>query len=49
MLLNGSPMPSVCGDVVLSVEKTVKWSYRALVDDTYRILRTAHAVVKCAP
>ncbi|CQA10150.1 antimicrobial peptide system protein%2C SdpA family [Mycobacteroides abscessus] len=31
-LVNNSPVATVCGDVIFTVESTVKWSYRSLVD-----------------
>ncbi|WP_372587230.1 hypothetical protein [Mycobacteroides abscessus] len=46
-LVNNSPVATVCGDVIFTVESTVKWSYRSLVDYDHRITRAAHSIVSC--
>lgn len=46
-LVNKSPVATICGDVIFTVESTVKWSYRTLVDYDHRITKAAHAVVSC--
>jgi antimicrobial peptide system SdpA family protein len=46
-LRNISPTPTICGNVILTIEKIVKWAYRDSVDGSYVILRTAHADVSC--
>jgi len=44
---NNSPVPTVCGGVILTVEKPRPWSYRNLVGDRYRIQRSAHIEARC--
>lgn len=46
-LVNKSPVATICGDVIFTVESTVKWSYRTLVAYDHRITKAAHAVVSC--
>ena len=47
LLHNTSPIPTVCGDVALSIESTTKWAYRRLADTGYRIDRIAATVIDC--
>lgn len=47
-LHNDSPLPTLCGDVVLSIESTTKWAYRHLADTRYSIERIAAADIDCA-
>jgi len=47
LLRNTSPVPTVCGQVALSVESTTKWAYRRLTDDRYTIGRVAAADIDC--
>lgn len=49
LLHNTSPIPTVCGGVALSVERTTKWAYRRLTDSRYTIERLAAATVDCLP
>jgi antimicrobial peptide system SdpA family protein len=44
---NSSPVPTVCGTVVLSVERTTKWAYRHLTDTRHAIEHAAAADVTC--
>jgi antimicrobial peptide system SdpA family protein len=47
LLHNDSPVPTVCGRVVFTVESTTKWAYRRLAEDRYVIERIAPASVDC--
>ena len=47
LLRNDSPVPTVCGQVVFTVETTTKWAYRRLAQDRYVIVRIAPASVDC--
>jgi antimicrobial peptide system SdpA family protein len=47
LLRNDSPVPTVCGQVVFTVETTTKWAYRRLAEDRYVIARIAPASVDC--
>lgn len=47
LLRNNSPVPTVCGDVALTAEKTTKWAYRRLSETRYAIDRIAFASVDC--
>jgi antimicrobial peptide system SdpA family protein len=47
-LHNTSPVPTVCGQVVLTVESTTKWAYRRLTETRYIIERLAAASVDCS-
>lgn len=44
---NTSPVPTVCGDVVLADEVPVPWSYRQLVDYDHKVLQTVHLSIGC--
>lgn len=44
---NNSPIPTMCGDLVFTTEKTVKWSFRDLVPTTYHVTRTIHVTAEC--
>jgi antimicrobial peptide system SdpA family protein len=46
-LRNTSPVPTVCGQVVLAAERTTKWAYRRLTDTRYVIERIASASIDC--
>jgi len=46
-LSNNSPVPTVCGAVVLTVERTTKWAYRRLTDTRYAIEHLTAASVGC--
>lgn len=46
-LRNDSPVPTLCGDVALSIESTTKWAYRDVTDARYSITRIAAAVIDC--
>lgn len=46
-LRNDSPVPTVCGLVVLTSESTVKWAYRRLSDTRYVINQGVRAHVLC--
>lgn len=46
-LANNSPVATVCGAVVLTVERTTKWAYRHLTDTRYTIEHLAAASVAC--
>lgn len=46
-LRNDSPVPTVCGQVVLTVESTTKWAYRRLTEARYTIERIAPMRVDC--
>lgn len=45
---NSSPVPTVCGDVVLVDRVPVPWSYRKLISESHRTLKTAHLFVACS-
>jgi len=47
MLRNTSPIPTICGEVALTAESTVKWAYRRLTEDRYTIERVAPASIEC--
>lgn len=47
LLHNTSPVPTVCGQVVLTAEKTTKWAYRRLTEDRYVIERIAAVSIDC--
>jgi antimicrobial peptide system SdpA family protein len=47
LLRNNSPVPTVCGQVALSVESTTKWAYRRLTETRYSIERIAAASIDC--
>jgi antimicrobial peptide system SdpA family protein len=47
MLRNTSPIPTICGEVALTAESTVKWAYRRLTADRYTIERVAPASIDC--
>jgi antimicrobial peptide system SdpA family protein len=47
LLRNTSPIPTVCGQVALSVENTTKWAYRWLAESPYTIERIAAATIDC--
>src|SRR6201999_1340751 len=47
LLHNTSPVPTVCGQVVLTAEKTTKWAYRRLTEDRYVIERIATVSIDC--
>ncbi|MGW1072035.1 SdpA family antimicrobial peptide system protein [Streptomyces sp. NPDC002537] len=44
---NTSPLPSLCGDVVMTNERPVPWAYRDLATDTAHITRTVHLRITC--
>ncbi|WP_424890793.1 SdpA family antimicrobial peptide system protein [Streptomyces sp. XH2] len=44
---NASPLPSLCGDVVMTNERPVPWAYRDLSPDTSHITRTVHLRITC--
>lgn len=48
LLRNTSPVPTVCGAVLLAAERTTKWAYRRLAADRYVIERIAPASIDCA-
>jgi antimicrobial peptide system SdpA family protein len=45
---NTSPLPTVCGDVYLTQEKTVPWAFRHEVPYHKRVSRIAHVDVRCS-
>jgi antimicrobial peptide system SdpA family protein len=47
VLRNTSPVPTVCGPVLLVGERTTKWAYRHLTDDRYVIHQIVAASVDC--
>ncbi|MCV7355218.1 SdpA family antimicrobial peptide system protein [Mycolicibacterium fluoranthenivorans] len=44
---NDSSVPTVCGDAAITVEDTVKWSYRHLTDEVHTIKKLAVVHVDC--
>jgi antimicrobial peptide system SdpA family protein len=46
-LRNNSPVPTVCGQVALTVESTTKWAYRRLTETRYSIERIAATSIDC--
>lgn len=46
-LRNESLVPTVCGQVALTVERTTKWAYRRLTEARYPIERIALASIYC--
>jgi antimicrobial peptide system SdpA family protein len=46
-LRNDSLVPTVCGQVALTVERTTKWAYRRLTETRYSIEHIAAASVDC--
>jgi antimicrobial peptide system SdpA family protein len=49
LLHNTSPVPTVCGAVLLTAERTTKWAYRRLTDTRYVIDKVVPASVDCPP
>jgi sporulation delaying protein A len=47
LLRNNSPVPTVCGQVALTVESTTKWAYRRLTETRHTIERIAPASIDC--
>lgn len=47
LLHNTIPVPTVCGQVLLTAESTTKWAYRRLSDTRYVIDRIAPASIDC--
>jgi antimicrobial peptide system SdpA family protein len=47
LLRNTSPVPTVCGQVVLAAERTTKWAYRRLSDTGYVIHQIVPASIDC--
>lgn len=47
-LENGSSVPTACGDAALTIEETVKWSYRHLTDAVHTIKRLAVVRINCS-
>jgi antimicrobial peptide system SdpA family protein len=47
VLHNTSPVPTVCGQVLLAGERTNKWAYRHLTDSGYAIHQVVSASVDC--
>ncbi|OZC43795.1 MULTISPECIES: SdpA family antimicrobial peptide system protein [Nocardiaceae] len=45
---SNSPIPTVCGDVVLTEEHTTPWSFRRLTDEYRKVTATAHLNVQCS-
>jgi antimicrobial peptide system SdpA family protein len=48
LLRNNSPVPTVCGQVALTVESTTKWAYRRLTQTRYSMERIAAADIDCS-
>jgi antimicrobial peptide system SdpA family protein len=46
-LRDNSLVPTVCGDIVLTIESTAKWAYRHLTETRYTIEHVAKANVEC--
>lgn len=46
-LKNESPIPTICGDVIFTIEHTTKWAYRDLISDRYAVFKFARSNVKC--
>ncbi|UFS57605.1 SdpA family antimicrobial peptide system protein [Subtercola endophyticus] len=46
-LSNSSPVSTVCGDVILTQEQPVEWSFRNLVPSTSIVQKYAHVDVQC--
>ncbi|MBF9316322.1 SdpA family antimicrobial peptide system protein [Mycobacteroides chelonae] len=46
-LKNESPIPTICGDVIFTIEHTTKWSYRDLTSNRYTVFKFARSNVKC--
>ncbi|SIE35677.1 antimicrobial peptide system protein, SdpA family [Mycobacteroides abscessus subsp. abscessus] len=44
---NESPIPTICGDVIFTVEHITKWAYRDLISDRYAVFKFARANVQC--
>ncbi|MEU4996198.1 SdpA family antimicrobial peptide system protein [Streptomyces sp. NPDC021622] len=44
---NPSPVPSLCGDVIVTNQRPVPWAYRDLLSDTSRVTRAAHLRIRC--
>lgn len=42
-----SPMPTICGDALITSETPTKWAYRDLVDYQYVVVAMAHVKVDC--
>ncbi len=49
VLRNTSPIPTVCGHVMLTSEIPTKWAYRRLTDIRYSVENAAVADVDCSP
>jgi antimicrobial peptide system SdpA family protein len=47
VLRNTSPVPTVCGQVLLAAERTTKWAYRRLTDTGYVIHQIVPASIDC--
>ncbi|MEV8017521.1 SdpA family antimicrobial peptide system protein [Streptomyces sp. NPDC086554] len=44
---NPSPLPSLCGDVIVTNQRPVPWAYRELLPETSRVTRAAHLRIRC--
>lgn len=47
VIQNGSPVATVCGDVILVVQETTPWEFKDLYSDPVRIDRFAHLSSEC--
>ncbi|MFK4068169.1 SdpA family antimicrobial peptide system protein [Streptomyces sp. NPDC029674] len=44
---NPSPLPSLCGDVIVTSQRPVPWAYRELLSESSRVTRAAHLRIRC--
>lgn len=44
---NGSPIPTLCGQIILTSEEPVPWAWRSIAKHQYRITKAAAVNVQC--
>ncbi|WP_160505963.1 SdpA family antimicrobial peptide system protein [Streptomyces sp. BA2] len=44
---NPSPLPSLCGDIIVTNQRAVPWANRELLSETSRVTRAAHLRIRC--
>lgn len=48
VVMNSDPSASLCGDVIVTVQETPKWSYRDVYVEKIRITKYARLMLRCA-
>ncbi|MGQ4381456.1 SdpA family antimicrobial peptide system protein [Streptomyces sp. SAS_267] len=46
-VVNSSPIPTLCGKVILTSEEPVPWAWRTIAKHQYRITKTAVVNIQC--